>query len=230
MFIFDRQVGVCLLIATLPGQTASADVSILIETFLDYLLATMRLILPEPLYMNKSPEGMLNLRNASIHGLSYARRNCPIDLNVFSTDDSHHISGNFCLTFEDHFNISALIQITSLLYDSDFEPAVVHFHDLNVRVNLTLKIPKKYNAVGALVDLQGKPIIEMRGFNLTAVNGDNDDEVSDGFSILSTLGSVMSMGPLGGYIEFRMANSVQKAIKILNAKLQDKIDDVVNRG
>ncbi|KAM3183041.1 hypothetical protein ACTXT7_011151 [Hymenolepis weldensis] len=209
---------------TMHEKTNEAD--IFINTFIDYLLSLLRLILPEPMKMNKSPSNFINIENASIHGLRHVVRSCPVKLNTYSTPDNDYINCILCVDLKDYFKIDALFQISTLLYDTEFSPAILQLFNFTIKFNLTLTLPKVYkNTTEALLHLDGTPKVEIS--RLKFLPSPNADEGTT-FSILSELTSFLSLGPFGGYIEAKMGSSIRKTIKHVNEKMQKSVGKLVN--
>ncbi|VDM17613.1 unnamed protein product [Hydatigera taeniaeformis] len=197
------------------------DASDLIEALFDYLLSLLRFMLPEPLTMNKSPKGMINVENASIYGLSNATRGCPMDLNVYSTPAADHISGILCIDLKNFFKIDAIFQISTFFYDSNPNPSTLQLFNFKVRLNLTLTLPKIYQEnSGALIKLDGIPTVEISRLKFIQPP---DADISDDFDFLTDLAGTLSAGPLGGYIEMRIGEAIQKALKELNKSLEKNV-------
>ncbi|VDL60114.1 unnamed protein product [Hymenolepis diminuta] len=206
-------------------KTSEAD--IFINTFIDYLLSLMRLILPEPMQMSKSPFNLINVENASIYGLRHVVRSCPVKLNTYSTPDNDYINCILCVDLKDYFKVDALFQISTLFYDTDFSPAILQLYNFTINFNLTLTLPKVYqNTTESLLHLDGTPKVEIS--RLKFLPSPNADE-GTAFSVLSELTSLLSFGPFGGYIEAKMGSSIRKTIKRVNEKMQKSVGKFVNK-
>ncbi|KAH9287316.1 hypothetical protein ECG_01940 [Echinococcus granulosus] len=204
----------------------ASDATDLVETLIDYLLNVLRLTLPEPMSMNKSPKGLISVENASIYGLNYASRGCPIALKVLSTPTADLISGTLCIDLKDFFKIDAIFKISTFFYDSDPNPATLQLFDFIVRLNVTLTLPKIYQEEsGALLKLDGTPTVEMSSLKfIPPPNADTHDT----FNFITDLVGTLSAGPIGGYIEMRMAEAVQKALGQINKSMQKSVAKFVN--
>lgn len=206
-------------------KTNEAD--IFINTFIDYLISLMRLILPEPMKMDKAPYTFINVENASVYGLRHIVRSCPVKLNTYSTPDNDYINCILCVDLKDYFKVDALFQISTLLYDTEFSPAILQLFNFTINFNLTLTLPKVYkNTTEALLHLDGTPKVEIS--RLKFLPSPNADEGTT-FSVLSELTSLLSFGPFGGYIESKIGSSIRKVIKRVNEKMQKSVGKFVNK-
>ncbi|VDK38612.1 unnamed protein product [Taenia asiatica] len=178
--------------------------------------------------MNKSPKGMLNVENASIYGLSNALRGCPIELKVKSTSTADYIIGTLCIDLKDFLKVEAIFQISTFFYDWGPNPATLQLFDFKMRLNLSLTLPKIYEENSrALLKLDGTPVVELSRLNFIPPP---DADTDDAFYFFTDLAGIFSAGPIGGYIEMRIAEAVQKTLKKLNESMQKNVAKLANPG
>ena len=212
----------------MASPATSNDASLLVEAFVDYVLNLLPLILPDPLPMNKSPKGLINVENAKIYGLSHINRSCPVTLNVYSTPTDHHVNTILCIDLKDNLKIDALFKLSTMLYDSDLKPGILHLFNFTMSLNLTLNLPRTYNETSeALFQLDGIPTVEMSKLEFLPPQNESNQGL---FGFLMDFTSFISSGPLGGYIEKKIGEAIQKAIKQTNQKMQKSVKKFINRG
>nr|CDS34018.1 conserved hypothetical protein [Hymenolepis microstoma] len=206
-------------------KTKEAD--IFVNTFIDYFISLMRMAIPEPIQMNKSPNNLITLKNASIYGLRHVIRSCPVKLNTYSTPENDYINCILCMDLKDYFKVDGLFQISTFLYDTEFTPAILQLFNFTVNFNLTLTLPKVYqNTTEALLHLDGTPRVEVSRLQFTSPP---DVDEGTAFGFLSDLTNILSSGPFGGYIEAQIGKSIRNAIKIVNQKMQKTVEKLVNK-
>lgn len=178
--------------------------------------------------MNKSPEGLINVENASIYGLSNASRGCPIELKVNSTPAADYLNGILCIDLKDFFKVDAIFQISTFFYDLGPNPATLQLFDFEVRLNLTLTLPKVYQENSrALLKLDGTPTVELSRLKFTPPP---DADTDNAFHIFTDLAGILSAGPIGGYVEMRIAEAIQKALERVNESIQKNVAKLSNLG
>ncbi|VDO03414.1 unnamed protein product [Rodentolepis nana] len=206
-------------------QDKAKNEDIFVNTFIDYLLSLIRLIAPEPMKMNESPYNLIVVKNASIYGLREVIRSCPVKLTTYSTPEDDYINFILCLDLKNYFKVDGLFQITTLLYDTDFTPAILQLFNFIVNFNLTLTLPKTYqNTTEALLHLDGIPRVEISRLQFSAPP--NVDERT-AFGFLSDLTNLLSSGPLGGYIEAKIGSTIRRTIQLVNQEMQKTVGKFV---
>ncbi|KAL5112813.1 hypothetical protein TcWFU_008798 [Taenia crassiceps] len=200
----------------------------LVETLFDYLLSLVRLTLPEPMSMNTSPKGLINVENAKIYGLSSATRSCPVDLKVGSTSTADYFNGTLCIDLKDFFKVDAIFQINTIFYDFGPNPATLQLFDFKVNLDFTVTLPKIYHENSrALLKLDGAPIVEISRLEfIPPPDADGDDA----FNFFTDLTGIISAGPIGGYIEMRIAQAIRMALEQVNKSVQKNVANLAKLG
>lgn len=200
---------------------------IFVNTFIDYLLSLLRLVLPDPMAMNESSKQLITLKNASIYGLRHIERSRPAVLNAYSTPDNDYINCLLTLDLKDHFKVDGFFQISTFLFDSEFSPAILQLFDFIIGLNLTLTLPKAYdNTSEALVRLDGIPTVKISRLKFTSPSEAEEESI---FGFLTYITSLLSSGPLGGYIEGTIGRGIRKATERLNEKMQKTVEKYVDK-
>lgn len=180
-----------------------------LETFEDFILATIGILLPDPFYVNQSISGeSINFRKFYIHGLKHLKHNCVFEADMSTTAEQYYFKTKICIAFGNHFSVDGLLQMCTLLYDTDYEKARLEILGLEIDVGLTLSFPRKFNKEVGIGVMPGL-ITDVR---MTGINVVPEDENT----VLAELGDMVNMfsfGPIGGYIEAMMAKSIKKAFK-----------------
>lgn len=213
-----------MLVANLVGAEGVPKFQFL-EAFADFLLSTVGMLLPDPFFLNQSPgNGLINVRNASIYGLSQLKRSGPLNVDFFSSAQNHHLSVMLCADLEDHFKADGLVQISTFFYETPYEPAVLSISGFKVNLNLTLLLPRIFDELAdARVTLEGIPEVTSRVVTLTINGVEENGTIAS--SALADIINAMSSGPFGPFVDSKIAKSIKEAISRLSKKIQTKSDE-----
>lgn len=157
-----------------------------------------------------------------------ATRSCPITLKTYSTPENDYINCMICLDFKDHLKMEGLFQISTFIYETDFEPASLRLFNLTVELNLTLALPKVFKNTSVHeppLQLDGFPNVTMHSLKFYPLANSKNDTT---FSLLGDIVNLLSPTPLGGFIEARFANTIRQFIKTTSEKLQESVEKFVS--